>query len=102
MRRFSALGCFFFLGLTSCSSQDVVTYSELREVNPNMKLVDVERITGHKGELIKNQNVPNALVATQPGQVVYYWRNKDGSSMSILFVNGRVGAITEDGLDRNK
>lgn len=99
---FAALG----LLLISCSTHDIVTYSnfkstysEFRQNAPNMSLSDVEKIVGTKGKLSKGEYVDGIIVATLPGQEVYYWENKDESNMSISVLNGKVTSVAQHNLD---
>jgi len=85
--------------LASCASHEVVTYAEARQIRPHMTLDEVERITGHKGQRVNGQTVAGAFEESNPGQEVYYWKNKDGSGMSVSFVRGQVAAISEQGLN---
>ena len=80
------------LSLSSCGGHDVVTYAEYKQVRPNMKFTDVERLVGHNGRFINGQTINGAFIATKPDEMVYIWQNKDGSNMSVIVVDGRVVA----------
>ena len=95
---FLLLACIPLLLLSACGSHDVVTYSEFRQIRPNMTLAEVEQIIGHKGHLINGERIDGALVAT-PGKQVYFWQNKDKSNVSVALMNGRVVNTAASQLD---
>lgn len=64
-----------------------------------MTLADVEKIVGYRGKLATgNEDIQGLSVPTIPGEQVYYWQNKDGSSANVLILNGRVVGMSETGL----
>jgi hypothetical protein len=102
----SLIGIFVFFFLTSCSTHDVVTYSNFKKISAEytnnsagIPLIDVQKVVGSQPKLGKENKVNGILVAQVPGESVYYWINKDGSNMSVTVINGKVTGLTESGLN---
>jgi hypothetical protein len=58
---------------------NLITLGMFNQVQPGMSLADVEKITGHPGQLI-----PNARLET------YVWYNPNGSSLRVIMAAKRV------------
>ena len=62
-----------------------VTKANYDQVQTGMSLSQVQDIIGKPGELTTEISVP-----TGGPQAFYHWKNPDGSSMTAIFLNGKL------------
>jgi len=62
-----------------------VTKAKYDQVQTGMALSQVQDIIGKPGELTTEISVP-----TGGPQAFYHWKNPDGSSMTAIFLNGKL------------
>jgi outer membrane protein assembly factor BamE (lipoprotein component of BamABCDE complex) len=62
-----------------------VTKAKYDQVQTGMTLSQVQDIIGKPGELTTEISVP-----TGGSQAFYHWKNPDGSSMTAIFLNGKL------------
>jgi hypothetical protein len=62
-----------------------VTKAKYDQVQTGMTLSQVQDIIGKPGELTTEISVP-----TGGPQAFYHWKNPDGSSMTAIFLNGKL------------
>jgi len=85
------------LPLGGCFGENVVTHSEVQRILPGMPIAQVEGVIGVKGDPAPCAGL-DGVIEPDPGEVVFCWRNKNGSGVSIATRNGRVIAKSESGL----
>ena len=72
----------------SCADNKVVTKSEFLKVKFQMTYDDVVSIVHHDGKILRNDEYLEGGIVANPGETVYFWKNPDGSNMTVA-VRGR-------------
>jgi len=83
--------------LAGCAPK-VVTRSEMRRLRPGMTYAEAVDVIGAPGRLRRSGETVIGALIPSPGEDVYVWTNQDGSLVSGVFVEGRLGGLSERGL----
>lgn len=81
--------------LISCASGNKITYADYVRVRPGMTYQEIENNIGMPGLVLNNGQFLDGALVAKPGEIIYYWRNENGSNMTVSFVGGRASSAAQ-------
>lgn len=83
------------LALSGCANHENVTYADYLSVKPGMRYEEIEHTIGHPGMVLASGQFLEGGIVGTPGEIVYFWKNRDGSNMSVSIKGDRVTSAAQ-------